>query len=163
MKIKLSELKRIIQEEISVSPRVAKAVTAKRPDARFRIGDPQAKERDAEYGYDYDDDPDELERAEEAEWELKTENEALMSPEDGNVTIELDVVDDEEAGPLEDFLNVAVSMGVTPNVISMSGPGGGWPQVEFTGQKDNVVRFLVKGYGLSPEDAEYAADNGGAY
>lgn len=82
---------------------------------------------------------------------------------DDVVTIELDVVDDEEAGPLDDFLDTARTMGVEPNVISMSGPGGGWPQVQFTGPRGNIVMFLVDAYGLSPEEAEHAADHGGEY
>jgi hypothetical protein len=56
----------------------------------------------------------------------------------------------------EALAEVAARFGVTGRVVNPSGPGGGHPEIEFTGLTDKLEKFLLSsepyGYGFSDED-----------
>ena len=77
------------------------------------------------------------------------------------VSVELDVVTDEEAGPLSEFLAIAKQdYDLSTRVVSEEGPGGGWPVVEISGPSDNVQRFLVAEYGMDSREANEYIETG---
>lgn len=44
--------------------------------------------------------------------------------------------------------------GVTGKVINPSGPAGGWPVVEWTGERTVMLEMLEESYGLDEQDLE---------
>lgn len=62
---------------------------------------------------------------------------------DGKFEIVLDVVTENES--IEAF---ATRFKLDSVVIDPSGPGGGWPVVQFTGEAENLARMLAEYNGL---------------
>lgn len=83
-----------------------------------------------------------------------------------NLTIALDTVYD-EAGQPETIEGVIADIeqlytGVTGSVTDPSGPAGGWPVVEWTGERELMLSMLDEFYGLDESDVDYYTKTGTA-
>lgn len=111
--------------------------------------------------------------AEEAKAELDAaEEEARLQEADSGLhTIGLDVVTeiydskgnyvgDRDEKQVKEWLDgIAKEYGVQYKILTMHGPGGGWPFIQFIGKKDQLKDLIVKWYNGGDEDTweEYAA------
>ena len=43
---------------------------------------------------------------------------------------------------------------LTTVVIDVCGPGGGWPEIKFVGEKEEIIRFLKEVYCLSYDEVD---------
>lgn len=64
----------------------------------------------------------------------------LRNDMDDLITIELDVAYDKDISEVGEF---AQEHGVEYKIIEEHGPGGGWPVVQFTGNKENMKNLVL--------------------
>jgi len=48
----------------------------------------------------------------------------------------------------EAIIRVETEFGLKLEVVNENGPGGGWPEIKFIGDKSEIIRFLDEAYGM---------------
>ena len=51
----------------------------------------------------------------------------------------------------EAIITIETMYSLKLEVVKENGPAGGWPEIKFIGDKDEIIRLLDESYGMSDE------------
>lgn len=63
------------------------------------------------------------------------------------------------SGDMRELDRIVKRYNISYKIIRKSGPGGGWPEIEFKGTRANLEKFLIKEYTGGDKDVDFLFDS----